>query len=160
MDTYTRPDPEQAALLTIDTQNDFTLPGAPAEIEGTVDAVPRMARLAGAFRSAEAPIVHVVRLYEADGSNVDRCRRAAIEEGAEIVRPGTDGAELVEKLKPSEDVGLEADRLLDGEFQQLGSREWLLYKPRWSASSGPSLNRSMSIGIRTGVIDCNRCNFR
>jgi len=158
MDTYTRPDPEQAALLTIDTQNDFTLPGAPAEIEGTVDAVPRMARLAGAFRSAEAPIVHVVRLYEADGSNVDRCRRAAIEEGAEIVRPGTDGAELVEKLKPSEDVGLEADRLLDGEFQQLGSREWLLYKPRWSAFFGTDLDEFLTErGVDTVVV-CG-CNF-
>jgi len=158
MDTYTRPDPEQAALLTIDTQNDFTLPGAPAEIEGTVDAVPRMARLAGAFRSAEAPIVHVVRLYEADGSNVDRCRRAAIEEGAEIVRPGTDGAELVEKLKPSEDVGLEADRLLDGEFQQLGSREWLLYKPRWSAFFRTDLDEFLTErGVDTVVV-CG-CNF-
>jgi len=158
MDPYTRPDPERAALLTIDTQNDFTLPGAPAEIEGTMDTVPRMARLVESFRAVEAPIVHVVRLYRADGSNVDRCRRAAIEKGAEIVRPGTEGAELVEELKPSEDVRLDADRLLAGAFQQVGSREWLLYKPRWSAFFRTDLDEFLTDrGVDTVVV-CG-CNF-
>ena len=158
MDPYTRPDPERAALLTIDTQNDFTLPGAPAEIEGTMDTVPRMARLVESFRAVEAPIVHVVRLYRADGSNVDRCRRAAIEKGAEIVRPGTEGTELVEELKPSEDVRLDADRLLAGAFQQVGSREWLLYKPRWSAFFRTDLDEFLTDrGVDTVVV-CG-CNF-
>jgi nicotinamidase-related amidase len=75
MDEYTRPDPERAALLTVDVQNDFTRPGAPAEVEGTAEAVPLMRRLVEAFRDADAPVVHVVRLYRADGSNVDRWRR-------------------------------------------------------------------------------------
>ena len=79
MDEYVRPEPGRAALLTVDTQNDFTLPGAPAEIAGTMDAVPRMARLVEAFRSADAPVVHLVRLYRADGSNVDPCRRRDVE---------------------------------------------------------------------------------
>ncbi len=158
MDAYTRPDPERAALLTIDTQNDFTLPGAPAEVQGTMDAVPRMADLAEAFRAAEAPIVHVARLYRADGSNVDRCRKEAIEEGAEVVRPGTEGAELVEDLKPSPDVGLDADRLLAGEFQQVGPREWLLYKPRWSAFFRTDLDEFLTErGVNTVVV-CG-CNF-
>jgi hypothetical protein len=42
MNHYVNPHPESAVLLIIDTQNDFTVPGAPAEIEGTAEAVPQM----------------------------------------------------------------------------------------------------------------------
>jgi len=158
MDEYTRPDPDRAALLTIDVQNDFTRPGAPAEIEGTAEAVPRMRRLVGAFRAANAPVVHVVRLYRADGSNVDRCRRGAVERGAEIVRPGTVGAELVDELKPSSDVMLDAERLLTGEFQSVGAREWFAYKPRWSAFYETGLDAFLGeLGVDTVVV-CG-CNF-
>ncbi len=85
---YVRPHRDGVALFTIDTQNDFTRPGAPAEGEGTAEAVSRMRRLVEAFQGAGAPIVRVVRLYEADGSNVGQCRRAGIESGAGVVRPG------------------------------------------------------------------------
>lgn len=157
MDRYTRPHPDQAVLLTIDTQNDFTLPGAPAEIEGTAQAVPRIQRLVQAFRSADAPIVHVVRLYRADGSNVDLCRRKTIESGARIVRPGTDGAELVEELNPA-DVPLDADQLLCGELQEVGSKEWLMYKPRWGAFYRTDLEDFLdSLAVDTVVV-CG-CNF-
>lgn len=71
MDKYTRPHRDSAAFLIIDTQNDFTLPGAPAEIERTAEAVPRMSRLVETFRSENAPVIHVGRLYKQDGSNVD-----------------------------------------------------------------------------------------
>ena len=57
MDEYTRPHPDNAALLTIDVQNDFTLPGSAAEIDGTAAAVPRMRRLVETFREDGQPIV-------------------------------------------------------------------------------------------------------
>jgi nicotinamidase-related amidase len=156
MDEYTRPVPERVVLLTIDVQNDFTRPGAPAEIEGTAEAVPAMRQLVEGFRAADTPVVHVVRLYRADGSNVDHCRRAAVERGAEVVGPGTDGAELVEQLKPSEEVTLDADRLLAGEFQQVGTREWVVYKPRWSAFFDTHLDAFLrERGVDTVVV----CNY-
>jgi nicotinamidase-related amidase len=158
MDEYTRPHPDRAALLTIDVQNDFTLPGGPAEIDGTAAAVPRMRRLVEAFRAREGPVVHVVRLYREDGSNVDRCRRRAVETGAEIVRPGTGGAELVEELKPSNGVELDADLLLDGAFQAVGPAEWLLYKPRWSAFFRTELAEFLESRSVDTVVVCG-CNF-
>ncbi|WP_436924809.1 cysteine hydrolase family protein [Halosimplex amylolyticum] len=158
MSEYVRPNPDRAVLLTIDTQNDFTVPGSPAEIDGTADAVPQMQRLVEAFRSADAPIVHVVRLYKADGSNVDRCRRASIESGAEIVRPGTDGAELVEELKPAPDVHLDAARLVRGEFQDIGPREWVMYKPRWGAFYRTDLSEFLDARTIDTVVVCG-CNF-
>jgi nicotinamidase-related amidase len=158
MDEYIEPHPESSVLLTIDTQNDFTLPGAPAEIEGTAQAVPQMQRLAEAFRSADAPIVNVVRLYKEDGSNVDQCRRATIESGAEIVRPGTEGAEFVAELKPSADVRVDAETLLRGDFQEIGPQEWLMYKPRWSAFYRTGLEDFLAARSVDTIVLCG-CNF-
>lgn len=158
MNEYVRPQRDAAGLLTIDTQNDFTKPGAPAEIEGTAEAVPRMQRLVESFRTKGAPIVHVVRLYRPDGTNVDRCRREAVESGTEIVRPGTEGAELVEELKPKADVQLEADRLLAGGFQHVGPGEWIMYKPRWGAFYSTDLEDFLADRSVNTVVVCG-CNF-
>ena len=158
MNGYIQPHRDSAVLLTVDTQNDFTLPGAPAEIEGTAEAVPQMQRLIGAFRSADTPVIHVVRLYKKDGSNVDQCRRESIETGAEIVQPGTNGAELVEELKPSDDIRLDADQLLRGEFQEVGPQEWIMYKPRWSAFYRTDLDEFLAARSVDTVVVCG-CNF-
>ena len=124
MGKYTDPDWQNAALVTVDVQQDFTLPGAPSEIPGTMDVVPAIRRLVGAIRGAGRPIVHVVRFYRPDGSNVDSCRREAVEEGENLAaRPGTDGAELVDGLKPSPEVRLDADVLLGGRVQEIGGSE-------------------------------------
>jgi nicotinamidase-related amidase len=157
MDEYTRPDPDRAVLLTVDVQNDFTLPGAPGEIPGTAEAVPRMRRLVEAFRAADAPVVHVVRLYRADGSNVDACRRRAVEDGAELVRPGTDGAELVDGLVPA-GTALDADLLLADGFQAVGPREWVAYKPRWGAFYDTRLESFLDERGANTVVVCG-CNF-
>src|SRR6184192_1575266 len=79
-DPYIAPDFASSALVTIDTQRD-TLDGQPFEVPGTSAALPEMRRLAAAFRAAGRPIVHVVRLYRPDGSNVDLCRRRAVADG-------------------------------------------------------------------------------
>ena len=130
---YTNPRFKKSALITIDTQNDFTLNDAPAQIAGTREVIPNMAQLLEVYRKKELLIVHVVRLYLGDGSNVDLCRRQLIEEGNEMVSPGSDGAELVEEIKPDESTRLDANRLLSGKLQQIGNNEYVMYKPRWGA---------------------------
>ena len=95
MDDCTEPHWIRPALLLIDVQRDFTIPRAPALIPGTWEIVPAIQRLARAYRSANLPIIHVIRLYLADGSNVDLCRRARIEGGGKIVVPGTEGSQIV-----------------------------------------------------------------
>ncbi len=130
---YTNPRFKKSALITIDTQNDFTLNDAPAQIAGTREVIPNMAQLLEVYRKKELLIVHVVRLYLGDGSNVDLCRRQLIEEGNEMVSPGSDGAELVEAIKPDESTRLDANELLSGNLQQIGNNEYVMYKPRWGA---------------------------
>jgi nicotinamidase-related amidase len=158
MDEYVRPHPDSAALLTIDVQCDFTLPDAPATIPGTRDALPEMERLVEAFRSQDRPIVHVVRLYRPDGSNVDLCRRGDVRDGDRVVTPGSDGAQLVTDLRPSPDARLDAERLLDGRFQQLGPGEYAMYKPRWSAFHETPLGEWLRQRDVDTVVVCG-CNF-
>jgi len=129
---YTEPDLARAALLTIDVQRDFALPGAPAEAAGATAVVPHIVRLTEAFRAAGLPIVHIVRLYESDGSNADICRRGAILNGLRIVCPGSPGAEPVSEIMPP-DAGLDFPLLLGGGIQTLGPGESVIYKPRWGA---------------------------
>jgi nicotinamidase-related amidase len=132
MDAFTAPHLDRAALVTIDVQRD-TLDGEVLEIPGTSAALGAMALVAEAFRSAGRPIVHVVRLYRADGSNVDLCRRGAVEGGAPILTPGHEGAELAPGLAPDGAPKLDADQVLAGELQSLGPADWAMYKPRWGA---------------------------
>jgi nicotinamidase-related amidase len=158
MNDYVSPDWAKAALLTIDTQRDFTLPGAPAEIPGTMEVLSEMRQLVQAFRNQRKPIIHVVRLYLPDGSNADLCRRQDIEQGKRIVAPGSDGAELMDELKPSPGVKLDAEKLLAGKLQSIGPNEWLMYKPRWGAFFQTPLESHLHhLGINTIVV-CG-CNF-
>lgn len=158
MNPYTEPHPDRSLLLTIDVQNDFTRTGAPAEIPGTRDCVPRIRKLLEACRRRNRPVVHVVRLYRSDGSNVDPCRRRSIESGEDVVRPGSEGAELVQELKPASNPRLDPDRLLAGKFQRLGNVEWAMYKPRWGAFYRTPLEEKLEqLSVDTLVV-CG-CNF-
>lgn len=157
LDDHVRPHPDRCALLTIDVQRDFTDPDGAATIPGTEAAVPAMRRLVEAFRDADRPVIHAVRLYRRDGSTVDRCRRGAIESGERIVAPGSQGADLVDDLTPSP-TGLEADVLLDGDLQELAPGEYALYKPRWSAFFRTPLGGFLEDRGVDSVVVCG-CNF-
>jgi nicotinamidase-related amidase len=169
-DKYTNADWQNSALITIDTQNDFALPNSPFKITGTLEIVPKMRQVLDTFRSMRKPIIHVIRLYNPDGSNVDLCRRRAVAElGKRLVIAGTKGAELVEELKPfsssssssslsSSRLRLVTELLLQGEPQQVTANEWIMYKPRWGAFyATPLENHLHKLNVNTVVI-CG-CNF-
>ena len=155
---YIVPDYNQAALITIDVQRDCAIPGAPLEIPGTIDLLPNMKKLVKAFRAAQKPIIHVVRLYLADGSNADNCRRKTIEMGKSMLVPGSDGAELLDELKPDPEIRLDGTRLLNGELQKIGPKEWIMYKPKWGAFYNTPLEANLhEMDINTIVLF--GCNF-
>ena len=68
--SYTAPEFDESTLVTIDVQRDV-LEGQPLEVPGSSAAADAIGRLADCFRAAGRPIVHMVRLYERDGSNVE-----------------------------------------------------------------------------------------
>lgn len=158
METYIEPHFDKSALITIDMQNDFTLDNAPAQITGTADVVDNVTRLIDLYRENKRPVVHMIRLYRRDGSNVDLCRRKVVEDGTAIAAPGSDGAELVTDMKPNPSITLETDELLAGNAQQIGDDEFILYKPRWGAFYGTTLEQFLKQrGVDTLVF--SGCNF-
>lgn len=158
MNKYTNPHLESSALITIDTQNDFSWPGAPVHIAGTETVIPNMVRLLQAYRRQGLPVVHIVRLYSPDGSNVDLCRRQIVEAGKAIAFPGSDGAELVDDLKPDASVGLDAEILLSGKAQQIGHNEFVMFKPRWGAFYKTALHAFLKERDVDRLLFCG-CNY-
>ena len=131
MKPYTSPNFRSSAVISIDVQCD-TLDGQSLEIPGTSQALPRMKMVLDAYRQKKMPIVHIVRIYKKDGSNVELCRRAAVEDGACILLEGDSGCEPATELFEDR-VTLDGGLLLSGKIQKVSDHEVIIYKPRWGA---------------------------
>lgn len=156
---YTEQAWDSSALLVIDVQQDFLENGS-VPIAGTTEVLPRLTELVEAFRAAHRPIVHVVRLYEPGGSDVDLPRRAAIEAGQQVTAPGTRGSQLAPAVLGERMVELDTAALLGGEPQYLGEREVALFKPRWGAFHRTDLEQLLhGWAVTTTVVaGCNLPN--
>ena len=157
MDKYTRPNISNSALITIDVLRD-TLDEQPLEIPGTSAALPKMKLLLDLYRCTNKPIVHIVRIYKADGSNVDLCRKELVEGGAEILTENSLGAELAQELFDDDSVRYDSKSLLNGGIQKISENEVIIYKPRWGAFYNTPLEDHLKkLGVSTLVF--SGCNF-
>jgi nicotinamidase-related amidase len=156
MANYCVPQKGTAALLTLSAQQDFVSPGSPYRDAGAQRVLPALGRVVRGFRAQGAPLFHALRLYRPDGSNVDACRRQAVEEGLRVFMPGTMGVELLDEVRPGSAPRLDAAELLDGGFQELGQAEWAFYRPRWGAFHETALEARLdALGVTTLVV----CGF-
>ncbi len=157
MSRYTEPEWSKSALITIDTQCD-TLDGQPFEVPGTSAILPRIEALLNIYRKADMPIIHIVRIYKEDGSNVDLCRRDLIEGGTKFMLAGSPGSQLAPELLPRGGIELDTELLLSGGIQRLNLNEVVIYKPRWGAFYNTPLEQYLrELGISTLVF--SGCNF-
>ena len=147
---------ESSALISIDVQRDLLL-GQPHEVAGTSAAAESIATMCEAYRQAQRPIVHIVRLYKPDGSNVDPCRRRQVEQGMKLVIAGSEGAEIAPALIPPQ-AKLDVDLLLSGGVQELGPDEVAIYKPRWGAFYETPLGAHLRERHVSTTVFCG-CNF-
>jgi len=131
-DPFTTPQYDQAALITVDVQND-TLDGGTFEVPGTTAILPTIARLCRSFRDAGRPIVHLMRIYTPDGEDADRCRRSILRAGQSLLLKGSEGRRPADTLLTAPDIRVDDDLLMAGEIQAVGPEEVLVYKPRWGA---------------------------
>ncbi|MDQ2722706.1 MAG: cysteine hydrolase [Actinomycetota bacterium] len=155
VDEHIAPRLSTSALLIIDAQVDF-VDGGVSPVEGTTAIVPALVTLWSAFRQADLPIIHVVRMYQ--GVDVDRVRRTAVAGGAQLVAVGSSGAQVVPELRPEGSAEPAADRLLAGELVEVGPGEVVLWKPRWSAFYRTRLDEHLaSLAVDTVVVA--GCNF-
>lgn len=88
------------ALLIIDMQKDFVLPGAPAQVAGAYATIPHIKQVLQHFREKKWTVFHVVREHRADGSDIEPFRRKDFLEKQKYAVPGTPGCEIVDELKP------------------------------------------------------------
>jgi nicotinamidase-related amidase len=159
MDVHVRPLFDSAALITIDVQID-ALDGGPLSFASPAAVMPNLRQIVRAFRAADRPIVHAVRIYRSDGSNVDLCRQTSIETGHRMLLAETDGCELVDDLKPDTTARLDCGYLLAGGLQTLAPGEVVMYKPRWGAFFDTHLLEHLqALNVSTVVVvGCNYPN--
>ena len=93
---------QKYALIIVDMQNDFVLPGSPACVAGAYYTVPAIERLLEFFRSNRLSVFHVVREYRADGSDIEMNRLDGFLRKGRYLVPGTKGCEIVDPLRPVE----------------------------------------------------------
>jgi nicotinamidase-related amidase len=142
-----------AALVTIDVQCDV-LDGQALQIPGSTQALRAIARLAQAFRERGLPIVHIVRLYRPDGSNVDLCRREAVMRGWHALAPDSAGSQLPRELLGERWAPLRSQALLAGEVQVIGEGEVVMYKPRWGAFFQTPLHEHLADAGADTIVLC------
>jgi len=157
---YIEPNFRSSAVITIDTQCD-TLEGQPFEIPGTSAALPNIKMILDAYRQNRMLIVHIVRIYKKDGSNVDLCRKEAVENGAEILLEGSSGFELATGMFHN-NVNLDSGLLLSGGIQEISNNEVAIYKPRWGAFYNTPLESYLNkLSVDTLVfVGCNFPNYQ
>ena len=91
---------KDTALLIIDMQQDFVREGTPLCVAGAAATVPVIASLLADCRnSGRIAIFHIVREYEPDGTDLERCRLESFHRVPGAIR-GTAGAEIVPELQP------------------------------------------------------------
>jgi len=157
MDKYTRPDFRNSALITIDVLRD-TLDEQPLEIPVTSAILPKIKQLLDFYRENNKPIVHIIRIYKNDASNVDLCRRELVENGKIIFIKNSLGAELPRELFDDDTVRYDSNLVLNGEIQEISENEVIIYKPRWGAFYNTPLNNHLKkIGVCTLLF--SGCNF-
>lgn len=99
-----------AALLIIDMQHDFAVPGGTCEVPGAHATIPAIRKVLTRFRELGWPVFHIVREYRADGSDVEITRLATLK-AAPMVVPGTQGCRIAPGLEP-----------VDGEYRVVKQR--------------------------------------
>ena len=107
----------KSALMVIDMQRGFLSPRSPLFIAGAPETVPRCAGVIARCRRAGVPVVFVTRAYAADGSDVEKPRRAAFLAGGRPLSPGCN--EEISAAMPAEFGASEGD--------------YHVVKPRYSA---------------------------
>ncbi|MDZ4817408.1 MAG: isochorismatase family cysteine hydrolase [Planctomycetota bacterium] len=88
------------ALLIVDMQNDFVLPGAPACIAGAEATLPKIKQALDFWHKQSWPVVYLYREYRRDGSDIERSRLESFLQDKKFCLPGSEGAKIVASIAP------------------------------------------------------------
>ncbi|MDE6350019.1 MAG: cysteine hydrolase [Treponemataceae bacterium] len=106
------------AILVIDMQNDFVLPGAVLCVAGAQATIPTIQDLLSHGRAKGWHVIHVIREHRSSGCDVDMPRVPLFTDGKQgYCVPGTKGWEIVEGLEPQRGDIIVSKRRNSGFFQ-------------------------------------------
>jgi len=88
------------ALIIVDMQNDFVLPGAPACVAGAYATLPRIREALNFWHQKSWPVVYLYREYRRDGSDIELSRLESFLRDQPICLPGSEGAQIVQAIAP------------------------------------------------------------
>lgn len=130
-------DPRKAALIIIDMQHGFVDPSSALCVDGALSTVPACARALDQARALGMPVIHAVREYAADGSDVEAVRHRTWLEGGKPVSRACASPRTLEEYAPLS--------------PQPGDR--VIVKPRFSAFFDTSLDLILRrLGVGTVVL--------
>ncbi|MBQ9206286.1 MAG: cysteine hydrolase [Treponema sp.] len=112
------PPKSDVAILVIDMQNDFVLPGAVLCVAGAQPTIPTIQDLIKYGRSQNWSIIYIIREHRPTGVDVDAPRIPLFTDGKPgYCVPGTKGCEIVKGLEPEEGDIIVSKRRNSGFFQ-------------------------------------------
>jgi len=123
-------DKKKICLLIIDMQNDFLNPVSPLFVSGGPGIIENLYAVLEFFRQNNLQRIFVRRLHRQDGSDVDKPRIELFRKTGGFLIEGSNGAEIVNKLKPL-------------------PNEIIITKKRWSAF----FKTELDLILRRGMID-------
>lgn len=88
------------AIIVVDMQNDFVLPGASMRVMGAYDTLGAIKKFIDYGRSRKWAIIYAYRVHRPSGVDAELFRRHFFEEGKPFCIPGTKGAEVVAEIAP------------------------------------------------------------
>ncbi len=90
------------ALIIVDMQNDFVLPGAPAVVAGAVATLPKIREALDFWHEKKWPVVYLYREYRRDGSDIEITRMETFLRKVRFCIPGSPGVKIVDAIAPLE----------------------------------------------------------
>lgn len=88
------------AILVVDMENDFVLPGSPMRIAGAYATLPAIRKFLDFGRANDWAIIYIYRIHRPSGADAELFRRHFFEEGHPFCIAGTEGAAIPEEIAP------------------------------------------------------------
>lgn len=88
------------AILVIDMENDFVLPGAPHQVAGAYETLPAIKKFLDYGRANDWAVIYIYRIHRISGIDAELFRRHFFEEGQPFCIEGTPGAAIPEEIAP------------------------------------------------------------
>jgi nicotinamidase-related amidase len=95
-------DPKKTAMIVVDMQNDFVVPGAALETPAAREMVPKLAEALRICRDAGIKVIYTAHVHRRDGCDMGRFRdlHPAIA-NREVLVDGTPGVDIYPELAPA-----------------------------------------------------------